>query len=193
MRIHKKNLLAKVSALPLLVILLAAPAFPLKLRVSASAKYHRVTDSLVREIYGNGGLLIGGSLSLDLSRYFEFRAEVSRVRLQGKMSLTKEDLALTMFPMVFEVRFRTGSSKFSPYFGWGFVYTPYKETYPARIGDFSDAQAGIEIETGAYFSLGSHLFVDVNLRYDFTTAAQLFGEKIRLGGTQLGIGLGYIF
>lgn len=178
---------------PLVVLWLSSQAFGLTLRIGASAGYSFVTGALFKELYGRGAPLVGGSLSLEFDKNFELRAEFNYVRLKGHMSLSNEDIALTMRPLVFAFRFRLVSGKFGPYIGSGINFIPYKEEYPGRIGDYSNSKAGIQLEGGSYIFLGPRIFLDLNFRYVFANVVQPLGDMIKLGGIRAGLGVGYAF
>jgi opacity protein-like surface antigen len=160
-------------------------------KVGGSVGYYSVADSIYKDTYGSGNLIYGGSLSYDLWRNFEIRGEVGYFRDKGKMTLTKEEIKLSLIPVVIGIRAKlVKTKKLSPYLGAGVDFYSFKEK--ARLGDTSGSTIGFHIEGGNYIALGRRFQVDLNLRY-VKADAKPFDETIRLGGWRAGVGIGYSF
>ena len=161
-------------------------------KVCLHASYYALTDSISKEIYGGGGGLLGGSLSYDFLKKFELRAEYNYFHKTGKMTLTQEDVTLTLTPIILGMRFRILGQKVSPYIGAGVGTLPYKEKLPERLEHVSERATSLHFEGGGYVNLKHRLFMDLNIRYAWAPT-QPFNEKIQLGGVRAGIGIGYSF
>ena len=156
------------------------------------ASYCALTDSIYREIYGDGGVAFGGSLSYDVLKKFELRAEFHSFQKTGKMTLTQEDVILTLTPIILGMRFRILGQKVSPYIGAGLGTLLYKEKLPGRLEQVSERATSLHFEGGSYVNLKPRLLLDLNIRYS-RAPTQPFSEKIQLGGLRAGIGIGYSF
>jgi opacity protein-like surface antigen len=160
-------------------------------RVGGSVGYYSVDDSIYKNTYGSGNLIYGGSLSYDLWRNFEIRGEVSYFRDKGEMTLTKEEIKLSLIPVVIGIRAKLVKiKKLSPYLGVGVDFYSFKEK--ARLGDTSGSTTGFHIEGGSYIALGQRFHIDLNLRYA-KADAKPFDETIKLGGWRTGVGVSYSF
>ena len=153
--------------------------------------YYSLTDPIFKDIYGSGGMMFGGSLSYVLKK-FELRAEYNYFHKTGKMTLTQEDVTLTLTPIILGMRFRILGQKVSPYIGAGVGTLPYKEKLPERLEHVSERATSLHFEGGGYVNLKHKLFMDLNIRYAWAPT-QPFSEKIQLGGVRAGIGIGYSF
>jgi len=161
------------------------------IRVGGSIGPYFVADSIYRDTYGSGSLIYAGSLSYDLSRHFEIRAEVGYFKDRGEMTLTREEINFSMIPLLIGVRAKSaGMGKFIPYLGAGVDFCSFKES--ARLGDTSGSSTGFQLEGGTYVAVGRGFFLDLNVRY-VGVEAQPFEEKIKLGGWRLGVGVAYSF
>lgn len=176
----------------LLLLAMAIPADSGSLRISASLDYYSLQDSLYKDIYGSGNLMMGGSLNYVFIRRFEVRAEAAYFLDKGTMTATQEELKFRLVPLLFGVRFRFLQKKFSPYLGAGMGSYSYKEYYPERFGNVSDSTFGYHLESGGYYDLASRLFLDFNVRYT-KADADAYDMTVKLGGFKIGIGIGYRF
>jgi len=162
-------------------------------RIAGSLNYYAVTDSLFKDIYGSGNLMFGGSLSYEVIGRLELRAEAHYFREQGNMTLTEEDIKLTLMPIILGMRFQfIKLSTFSPYVGAGVDFYSYKEDVPNRLEDVSESTIGFHAEAGSYLNITRKFYVDLNFRY-IKADAKPFDETIKLGGVRTGVGFGFRF
>ena len=165
-------------------------AFPLGVRIGASGNYYIVTDSVFRDAYGSGGLMVGGTVTLEIMKKLNLLVEANMIKLNGQMTISKEDIAFSLTPIGVGARFLlSDNGNFRPYAGAGADLCLYKETLPPRFGDSSGSTVGLHGEVGAYFELGLRLYVDVNVRY-LLVSAKSEGEAFKMSGVKAGIGIG---
>lgn len=170
-----------------------AVALGFQAKVGLYINYYAISDSIYRDLYGSGNLMFGGSISLEMIRKLEIRAEGNYFRDKGKMSVTEEELTFTINQIIVGIRFRVfESKKFSPYLGAGVDFFSYKENYPDRFEDVSDSTTGFHIEVGNYYNLAPRFHLDFNIRY-IKADAKPFKEGIGLGGLKAGVGIEYRF
>jgi opacity protein-like surface antigen len=175
------------------VISFAGPAFSAQIRIGASVNYFMPSDSAYKDLYGRGGIAPAGSLSLELLRRLELRAEVGYFQDDGKMSLTREDIKLKLTTAALGVRYRIVDSRMvAPYAGIGLTVCSYKVDLPPRLTGVSKSAAGFEAEAGTYINAAGRLFLDLNFRF-FDTDAKAQTGTVKLGGVRFGLGIGYRF
>lgn len=152
-------------------------------------------DPLYKEVYGNGSLMYGVSLSLNLIWRIEFRAEVNYFRDKGNMTVSGEEVVFTFMPVFVGARIRIITiKKFTPYIGFGYVvHAAYSEKLPERFGDVSEnAKGGYLIEAGVYVNLLKRFYIDANIR-KIDLDVEPFGNPRELGRFSGGIGVGLRF
>jgi opacity protein-like surface antigen len=182
-----------VFSVTFLVISFVEPAFSAQIRIGASVNYFMPSDSAYKNLYGRGGIAPAGSLSLELLRRLELRAEVGYFQNDGKMSLTREDIKLKLTTAALGVRHRFIESRMlSPYAGVGVAVISYKEEVPPRLASVSKSTTGFEAEAGTYVNVTARFFLDLNFRY-LSAEAKPLTESVKLGGIRFGIGVGYKF
>ena len=169
------------------------PVFSGPLSLGLAAGYYMPSDSAYKDLYGQGGLMFGGSFSFELIRKFEVRVDGGYFQDSGKMNLTKEDLKLSLLAGGLGVRLRFVDAKLlRPYLGGGLAVYGYKEDLPSRLEDVSKTALGFQIEAGTYIRLTQRVLLDLNLRYVFMNAKPL-REAVKLGGIRAGLGIVYQF
>lgn len=168
-------------------------SFAEKFRLGGSFNYYVAEDSILKELYGNGGLMIGGTLSYEVIKQLEIRGEANYYQAKGNMSFSQEDITFTVIPVVIGLRVWVAEvQKLKPYVGAGFNIISYKEELPDRFEDISESTTGLHIEGGTYLNLAKMFYLDFNVRYSFATAESSY-EDIKLGGLRAGIGIGIRF
>jgi len=160
-------------------------------KVGASVNYYDISDSIFKELYTGGGIMLSGFLSYSY-KMFELRTEFNTFQLNGNMSLTKEEIKFSMNPIVIGFRIVLLNRTISPYLGSGFDYCPYKEDLPARFDQVSESVIGFHFEAGSYFYLAKGLHLDFNVRYTNLNAESFEGD-VKIGGIRAGLGVGYRF
>lgn len=162
-------------------------------KAGGSLNYYSVTDSIYKDTYGKGNLMFGCSLSYEVIRKLELRAEANYFRDKGGMTKTKEEITFTIIPIVLGVRYKVLElNRLSPYLGAGVDFYFYKEDVPPRFEDVLDSTTGFHIEVGSYVNVIHGFYLDLNVRY-IRANAKSDDETIKLGGFRAGIGMGYCF
>ena len=176
-----------------LAIILAAPsAQAFSVRLGGSLGYYALSDSVIKNIYGSGGIQFGGFLAMGLGKRLELRAEAGLFKATGKMTVSKELIDLSETLLTAGLRFQVLDKKLSPYLGAGVGLVNYKEDYPDRFQDVSDSAFGFYGEGGIYLFAGRHFLLDLNIRY-LSAGADGFEEKVNLGGVRAGLNVGVKF
>jgi opacity protein-like surface antigen len=192
----KENKMRRIIALAFpLFLFLALPNPALSdVGIGFGTHYYSIPESLYKEVYKDGNLMLTVSTILELTKKFEVRLEISHFKKKGKTVLKQEPVNLTLLPISAGIRYRILDTKeISPYIGGGVVYVVYFEDVPESFGDdVSDSAIGFHAEGGVYFHLGKRFLLDINGRYVISNA-QPFEKKIGLGGLKAGIGLEYRF
>jgi opacity protein-like surface antigen len=172
---------------------LSQPCLAESFKIGGSVNYYSVTESIYKDVYGKGNLMFGGALSCELIRMFELRAEANYFHQKGKMTISKEEITLTIIPITLGTRIRfIEIDRLSPYIGAGFDFYSYKEELPDRFDDVSEHTTGFHVEGGFYVDATHSLYLDVNIRYT-KADTEPFDETVRLGGIRAGIGFGIQF
>ncbi|MGB6340802.1 MAG: outer membrane beta-barrel protein [Candidatus Aminicenantaceae bacterium] len=161
-------------------------------KIGGFLSYYAVSDSVFKEVYEDGGLMFGGSLSFDVIKEFEIRVEANYFQNKGQMTLTKEETYFSIVPLVLGARIKLLDRKISPYVGSGVDYCLYKEELPERFEQVSETVVGFHVEAGVYVNVLKSLFLDLNFRY-IQADAKPFDETIKLGGWRAGLGIGFQF
>jgi opacity protein-like surface antigen len=163
-------------------------------KVGLSFNHYSPQDSIYKDIYGKGNLMLGGSLSYEIKTIIklELRAEANYFQDKGEMTATKEEISFTLVPIAVGLRFRVIDKKVSPYLGAGVDFCSYKEKLPERFEQVSELKVGFHVETGSYLNLTKRFHIDLNVRY-VKVDANPFDETIKLGGLRAGIGIGFSF
>ncbi len=163
------------------------------IKIGCLLNYYFIADSTYKDIYGNGNIMVGGSVSYEISRNLELRGELNYFRDKGKMTLTKEKITFTIIPIVCALRYKVIElNKQTVYLGAGLNYYYYREKLPPRFKEVDDATMGYHFEIGSCLNLSQRFYMDFDLRYIFAKASA-YEEKMKLGGIRAGIGIGYDF
>lgn len=162
--------------------------------VGVGAHYYHITDTLYKDVYSGGSIMINSFLSFELIKKLELRAEANYFKKKGKTPYKGEPVTLILTPLVAGMRFRiVDTDPVSPYLGAGITYLLYNEDVPESFGeDVSESTIGFLGEAGVYFHLGKKFLLDINLRY-VKADAEPFGEKRELGGFRAGLSVEYRF
>ena len=140
----------------------------------------------MREFYGNGAPLFGGSLAFQI-KHFEVRAEMNYLKKKGEMNLTQEEITFSRRIFLQGVRIHYKAL----YLGGGVTFASYKERLPFRLSEFSvdESAPGFYVELGANFNIG-RFQIELNPRYTKIETLNS-SEKINIGGFQVCIGIAY--
>lgn len=163
-------------------------------KAGAYLTYYSVNDTAFKDAYGTGNMMFGVSLSADIVKKLELRAEINYFASKGEMTLSKEEITYTLMPIVAGLRFRVFDTKrISPYLGAGIDFCSYKEKVPERFGgDITGSKTGIHGEVGTYVNLSNKFQIDVNFRYT-KAAIEIFNREREIGGFRAGVGLEFQF
>jgi outer membrane protein W len=163
-----------------------------KFRLGGSLHYYHIHDSLYSGMYKNGNLMWGLSMGYSITKNLELKLEGNYYHSNGKMSLSEEDISISLVPVILGARYKIGSFKnLNPYLGLGLEYLFLKETVPSRLDNYSDSSLGYHAEAGAYIWISKSLQVDFNIRY-LVVEITSFDESLNLGGLRVGIGLVFL-
>jgi len=95
-----------------------------------TAGYLTLQDAAFEETYGKGGVFFKGEYSFYLPRKvdsFDVWTGFTLFQMNGKTSITEEDLTLKMTNLSLALRYLRTFSKFTPFVGAGIDYIVYKE------------------------------------------------------------------
>jgi opacity protein-like surface antigen len=164
----------------LFIVSLSPSALAESFKIGVSLNYYSVAESIYRDIYGRGNLMFGGALSYEPVRMFELRAEVNYFQQKGKMTISQEEITLTMIPIILGARISfIEINKLSPYIGAGVDFYSYKEELPDRFDDVSEHITGFHVEGGLYVNVIHSLYIDLNVRYT-KADTKPFDETVKL-------------
>lgn len=165
--------------------------------LGVSGGYYNVSDSDFKDIYSSGsgiyGLLVGANIWKGIQVFGSYKF----FSVDGKTTYTKEDLKFSMNPFTLALRynFGKGSWKLKPYAGTGIDFYSYKEDVVKEsefMKDTSDSLTGYHFQFGGSLELIKNLCVDLNFKYTIADAKP-YEKKVKLGGTEFGIGLVFVF
>ena len=157
--------------------------------ITAKGGYFAPSDSIFRDIYGNG-MSWGGELGFRLSRRLAVWAGADYFSRSGKLVFTQEETRIRIVPLTAGLKFEFPVSRLRPYAGLGIGYFRYKETN--SIGTVEKGDIGLCGRIGLLIKLGSAFFVDVQGTWT-SCQVQPIEVKANLGGIQAGLGLGFEF
>lgn len=187
----KKIMLALIALF--MLVNSSQPCLAESFKIGGSLNYYSVTESIYKDVYGKGTLMFGGALSYEPIRRLEFRAEANYFRQKGEMTISKEEIALTIIPITLGARIRfIEINRLNPYIGAGVDFYSYTEELPDRFDDVSEHTTGFHVEGGFYVDAIQSLYLDVNIRY-IKADTKPFDETVKLGGIRAGIGFGIQF
>ncbi len=157
--------------------------------VGLQVRGHFPTDPLYKDLYGSGSLAFGGFFSALLKPWLELIAEANFFQDKGAMSLTQEEISLTIQQYGGGLRINFLNTKLvRAYTGVQLGSFRVKEDVPERLEDFSESNMGFILEGGAYLKLSSKFHLDLNVQY-----LKLDVEERNLGGPRVGVGLKFRF
>jgi opacity protein-like surface antigen len=183
-----------ILAIAMFFLSLSPRAYSQGFKAGILVAYNSVNDSAFKDAYGSGSVMFGVSLSADIVKKLELRAEIHYFSVKGEMTLSKEEITYTLMPIVAGLRFRVFETKrISPYLGAGIDFCSYKEKVPARFGgDITGSKTGIHGEVGTYVHISQKLQIDINFRY-LSAKTEVLDKERELGGIRAGVGLEYRF
>ncbi|MCJ7581309.1 MAG: AMIN domain-containing protein, partial [Candidatus Aminicenantes bacterium] len=151
-----------------------------------------------KEIYGNqaayAGLEVDYFIHLDEHDTVGVALAFSYTPAKGNMTLTEEEVNLTLVPISLSAVYRRNFVKFHPYVALGIDYLNYKETLPEAFpeSEISGFMWGYNFQLGTYFNLTKS--ISLNASFEYHNAKKTDNTSvINLNGLKFGIGIFYIF
>jgi outer membrane protein W len=162
-----------------------------------SAGYMTLQDDAFSEAYGEGGVFFKGEYSVILPvkvESFDIWTGFTFFQMNGKTSITQEDITLKMTNLSLAFRYLRTFSKFTPFIGAGIDYIVYKEILPEDyvIGSVGGSDLGYHVQGGTYYDALPNLSLKLYIKYLFSKA-DVDGLEVNLGGVEYGAGLVFRF
>ncbi len=185
-------------ALFLTLSLLSLPLFSGdRFLIGLSGGYYNVSDSSFKEIYSSGSGIYGLVAGVNVWKGVQVLGSYKFFSVDGKTTFTKEALKFSMNPLTLALRYNFGREgwKFKPYAGAGIDFYSYKEDVVNEsefMQDTSDTTTGFHFQGGGVLKLMKGLFIDLNFKYTVADAKP-YDKTIKLGGTEFGVGVIFVF
>jgi len=145
-------------------------------------------NDVLKNVYGNYGVIYGGRLGARLWRGIYFWFSAAQYKVTGKTTLTEEDTTLTLTPLSAFLRLGLSLKSLKPYAGIGYTYMLFNEESP--IGDTKGHGGNLSLEAGFEFRITRNFIVDFGARFDqILVKPGEIDEEIDLGGLQAGLSL----
>ena len=184
-----KKAICVVVVFLLMVVLSQQEARAQNFGVGLQVRGHFPTDPLYKDLYGSGSPAFGGFFSALLKPWLELIAEANFFQDKGGMSLTQEEITLSIQQYGGGLRINFLNTKLvRAYTGVQLGSFLVKEDVPERLEGFSESSMGFILEGGAYLKLNSKYHLDLNVQY-----LKLEVEERNLGGPRVGVGLKFRF
>jgi hypothetical protein len=155
-------------------------------------------DAVFKEIYGQSAPFFGAELTLRFPiqdpHGLDIGAGGRLLNRKGVTSYTQEALSLRLSLLFLSVRYSYDTGRFGLFFGPGIEYIMYREKYaePFPRKSTSGSKTGVHLTAGGYYHLSSALSLKGYVKYiKADTSAP--GFRVRLGGTECGLGVLYRF
>jgi hypothetical protein len=153
---------------------------------------YTIPDARFKEIYGEGGTVVGLSLSSSLAYGFDFYVQLRGFSKKGKLTFTEETTTFLLIPLSLGVRYVLPGSVLRPFAGGGADFYFYYENNP--IATTMNVVSGYHLLGGLYVQFGkdSPLRLFGLAKYTRLTARE--GEvQVELGGLEYGGGITIVF
>ncbi len=179
-------------------MLLALPSFSgQRFLLGLSGGYYTVSDYSFKDIYSSGSGIYGLMAGVNVWKGVQILGSYKFFSVDGKTTYTKEDLKFSMNPLTLSLRYKFGREgwKFKPYAGVGIDFYSYKEDVVNEsefMKDTSDSTTGFHFQGGGMVELIKNLFIDLNFKYTVADAKP-YDKTVKLGGTEFGVGLLFVF
>ena len=157
--------------------------------VELRGHYFNPSEKAFRDIYG-GGLVIGGEISVGVWRSLEVWFGGNYFSKKGKMTFTKEETELKLYPIGGGLKYKLSTGIFDLYAGAGLNYYKYKESNP--LGDVNKSGWGYVGAVGSYVKVNGGFLVDLYINYSYCRMKPA-DFRINIGGLEAGLGVGYHF
>lgn len=112
----------------------------------------------------------------------------------GKMTLTQEEVKLTLLPLSLSFVYKRNFGKFNPYVALGIEYFKYQETLPESFPNrtISGFLWGYNFQLGIHFKLEK--FISIRAFFKYHVAKKTENDSlIDFSGLQFGVGAFYLF
>jgi hypothetical protein len=191
-----RYMLRKAAGLILLVVV--SPAFsqtpPLKEQGTFEFIIGQIsiTDARFKEVYGEGGTIVGLGLSSSLAYGFDFYAQIRGFSKKGKLTFTEEATTFVLVPMSLGVRYVLPGPVLRPFAGGGADFYFYYENNP--IATTMNVVGGYHLLGGLYIQFGKDSPLRLFGMAKFTSLSAREGEvQVELGGLEYGGGITIVF
>jgi opacity protein-like surface antigen len=151
-----------------------------------------------KEIYGNQvpyvGLKVNYFIHLNENDTVGAALSFSYSPAKGNMTLTEEEVNMTLVPISLSAVYRRNFVKFHPYVAFGIDYMNYKEILPEGFpeSEISGFMWGYNFQLGTYFNLTKS--ISLNASFEYHNAKKTDNTSvINLNGLKFGIGIFYFF
>jgi outer membrane protein W len=162
-----------------------------------TAGYLTLQDDVFSETYGEGGVFFKGEYSVVLPvkvESFDIWTGFTFFTMNGKTSITQEDLKLKITNLSVALRYLHSFSKFTPFAGAGIDYVVYEEILPEdyMIESVGGSDLGFHIQGGVYYHALPYLSLKAHIKYLWCNT-DADGLEVNLGGVEYGGGLVFRF
>lgn len=174
-----------------------APKRGRNMSLGFSAGYMTLQDDAFTEVYGEGGFFFKGEYSVVLPikvKSFDVWTGFTFFQMNGKTSITQEDLTLKMTNLSVALRYLHNLAKFAPFVGAGIDYIVYDEILPNNYvpGSVGGSDLGFHLQGGVYYDALPYLSLKAHIKY-LWSEADADGLEVNLGGVEYGAGLVFRF
>lgn len=151
-----------------------------------------------KDVYGNYALYAGVELDyffhLNQNESIGLALSFNYITDKGKMTLTQEDVELTLLPLSFSFVYQRNFGKFKPYVALGTDYFKYQEILPESFPErkITGFLWGYNFQLGTHFKLAKSLSLKAFFKYHNAKKTEN-DSLVDLSGLQLGLGILYIF
>lgn len=171
--------------------------------IEIKPSYFLFSDSLIRSIYGHGGLQIQGSASVPVYKYLDLYGSIGYRHVNGQALNSGEKTKLSVMLIDVGVKPVFHFYENSNYF---FAIGPrFFHTHQRNNSEFVDCvvngeSVGLFVNTGCNLQLTDHLLLGLFGEYSYekhrvfiSTANVYSNGSVQMGGFAFGLSLGYAF
>jgi len=168
-----------------------------KLSIALSSGYYFFLDKIFQDIYGKETIFVRAEYSFLFPiniKSLDVWTSMSYFKKSGKLTLTLEDVDLSIITSSIAIRYLREISRFTPFIGVGMDYIVYKERYPEDfiISSTGGWDVGFRVQTGTYFSITPSLSSKILVKYNYSKTKEN-DVDVNLSGIECGIGLIFHF
>ena len=174
----------------LMIVFLSANCFPQDdnkpLSFGIAAGYFASSDQDLKDLYGPGAFVYGGTIGYNIAVKWELLASINFYSDEGKTTLTQEPIKLSLTHLKFGGYYHFNPAGLDPVVGLGLDVCWINEMNP--ISDFNDTSIGWFAGIGVETIFISDIMAALNITYTNTSSEGDLGE-ISLGGFHFTFGL----